>query len=69
VEERKVHVHSLILKMASPVFKTMLSGNFKERDATEIVLPDKDVAHFILLLRQIYPQYSDEIDCKYHDFW
>ena len=41
VEERKLHVHKSILAISSPVFETMMSSNFKEKNAREIPLPGK----------------------------
>lgn len=39
------------LMEASPVFKTMFTVNFKEKDAKQIELPDKDPTTFALFLR------------------
>jgi hypothetical protein len=50
--------------MASPVFEAMLSSDFKERNSTEIPLPGKKVDEIICLLRQIYPQFREEITCE-----
>ena len=55
VEERKLHVHKAILAISSPVFETMLSSNFKEKNAKEIPLPGKKVEEIEDLLRAIYP--------------
>jgi len=55
VEERKLHVHKAILAISSPVFETMMSSNFKEKDAKEIPLPGKKVEEMEDLLRAIYP--------------
>ena len=55
VEDRKFHVHRAVLIICSPVFETMLSGNFKEKHAREIPLPDKKADEFEQLLQGIYP--------------
>ena len=55
VEERKLHVHRAILAISSPVFETMMSSNFKEKNAKEIPLPGKKVEEIEDLLRAIYP--------------
>ena len=55
VEERKLHVHKAILAISSPVFETMMSSNFKEKNAKEIPLPGKKVEEIEDLLRAIYP--------------
>ena len=59
VEGKKLHVHKAILVISSPVFETMLSSNFKEKNAKEIPLPGKKVEEIEGLLRAIYP------NCKY----
>ncbi|XP_031565247.1 speckle-type POZ protein-like [Actinia tenebrosa] len=64
VEDQKLHVHRSILKMTSPVFKAMLSSNFKGKDANEITLPGKKVNEFVDFLRQIYPLLDGEITLK-----
>ena len=64
VENQNLHVHSIILKMASPVFKAMLSGEFKEKNQQEISLPGKKADQFVDFLRQIYPQFDYPITCK-----
>lgn len=64
VEEQKLHVHRLILSMASPVFKAMLSGDFKEKAAAEIPLPGKKADEMTDLLRQIYLQHQGDITSR-----
>lgn len=59
VEGRKLYVHKAILAIASPVFETMLSSNFKEKNAKEIPLPGKKVQEIADMLRAIYP------DCEH----
>lgn len=55
VEERNLHVHKAILAISSPVFETMMSSNFKEKNAKEIPLPGKKVEEIEDMLRAIYP--------------
>jgi hypothetical protein len=64
VENQRLHVHSFILKMASPVFKAMLSSDFKEKDANKLTLPEKNSKEFIDVLRLIYPQIQGKITCE-----
>lgn len=42
----------------SPVFHTMLTANFKEKDAIQIHLPDKDPKAFALFLRHTLPGFE-----------
>lgn len=55
VEERKLHVHRSLLRVASPVFETMFSSNFKEKSALEIPLPGKKKIEIEQLLNWMYP--------------
>ncbi|XP_057309605.1 BTB and MATH domain-containing protein 38-like [Hydractinia symbiolongicarpus] len=55
VEDEKFHVHSMILGFASPVFKAMLSSNFKEGKEKVINLPGKNKRDIVTLLNIIYP--------------
>ncbi|CAG2230258.1 unnamed protein product [Mytilus edulis] len=45
----------------SPVFKTMFTADFKEKNALEIELPDKDLHHFLVFLRCTLDGYDDHI--------
>ena len=42
IEDEKLHVHRSILSICSPVFKTMLTSDFKEGATLEIHLPGKE---------------------------
>ena len=64
VENQRLHVHRFILKMASPVFKAMLSSDFKEKNENELSLPGKHANQIVDLLRQIYPQFGSTITCE-----
>lgn len=62
VEEKKFHVHRLMLSMCSPVFSRMFSADFKEKDADEITLPDKKAAEIREMLLVIYPVSCKQVD-------
>ena len=55
VEEQKFHVHRSTLSMWSPVFETMFTSEFKERNMNEIPLPGKKPSEIKELLLIIYP--------------
>ena len=55
VEDRKFHVHRALLKVASEVFETMFTSNFKEKSAPQIELPGKKASDIEQLLNFIYP--------------
>ncbi|KAL9954163.1 hypothetical protein ACROYT_G041664 [Oculina patagonica] len=61
VQGKKLHVHRAILAISSPVFETMLSSNFKEKNAKEIPLPGKKVGEIENLLQAIYPSCKNAI--------
>ncbi|XP_057309602.1 BTB and MATH domain-containing protein 38-like isoform X1 [Hydractinia symbiolongicarpus] len=67
VEDEKFYVHSMILSIASPVFKAMLSSNFKEGREKVIYLPEKNKTTILMLLDLIYPtsliKITDYSDC------
>lgn len=56
VENQKLHVAKVILIDASPVFRKMLTGEFKEKNMTELELPGKKYSSFELFLRCIFPR-------------
>ncbi|XP_063400506.1 BTB and MATH domain-containing protein 38-like isoform X2 [Mytilus trossulus] len=58
VNNENLYVNRDQLMEESPVFRTMLTGNFKEKDAREIELPDKDPATFALFLRHTLPGFD-----------
>ena len=58
VEGRKFHVHRSTLSMWSPVFETMFTSEFKERNMNEIPLPGKKGSEIKELLLIIYPTLS-----------
>ena len=55
VEDRKFHVHRALLTVASEVFETMFTSNFKEKSAPQIELPGKKASDIEQLLNFIYP--------------
>lgn len=55
VESQHLHVHKEVLAAWSPVFKSMFTRDFKEKEQKEIELPDKKVDEFIELLHCMYP--------------
>ena len=61
VENKRFHVHRSILSMCSPVFDRMLSSDFKEKNASEIPLPEKKAEEIEELLRAIYPYVEHRI--------
>ncbi|CAH3035127.1 unnamed protein product, partial [Pocillopora meandrina] len=61
VENEIFHVHRQILSIHSPVFKAMLSTQFKEAEAKEIPLPEKKADEVLNFLKQLYMKDRDEI--------
>ncbi|VDI33542.1 Hypothetical predicted protein [Mytilus galloprovincialis] len=61
VEGEKIFTHRAELAKKSPVFNSMFSSNFKERDKFEIELPGKTMRHFLMFLRCTLDGYRDDI--------
>lgn len=55
VEEHELHLHSQILSDGSPVFKTMLDGNFVEGIRKRVELKNKKARYVIEFLEFFYP--------------
>jgi len=55
IEDQCLYVHKEVLAAWSPVFRSMFTRNFKEKEQREIELPDKKVDEFIELLHCMYP--------------
>ena len=55
VEGEKLHVHRAVLALCSPVFETMLTSEFQEKEKKEISLPGKKANEVKELLQVIYP--------------
>lgn len=68
VNGEKLFISKAELMEKSPVFKTMLTADFKEKNATEIELPNKDLYIFLLFLRCTLDGYEDEINGKFYGF-
>jgi len=58
VEGQKFHVHRFTLAMWSPVFETMFTSEFKEKNSCEIPLTGKKASEIKELLLIIYPTVS-----------
>lgn len=56
VEGRELHVAKVVLIDASPVFRKMLTGEFKEKTMSELELPGKEYSRFVPFLRCIFPR-------------
>ena len=54
VEEQKLHVHRSTLAIWSPVFDTMFTSDFKEKNSVEIPLPGKKANEIKVLLQIMY---------------
>ncbi|KAK3699107.1 hypothetical protein QZH41_008903, partial [Actinostola sp. cb2023] len=61
IEGQNLHVHRVILEMASPVFQTMFSQRAEDAQGNEISFPGKKVVEFVDFLRHIYPQFSSKL--------
>ncbi|XP_071131451.1 BTB and MATH domain-containing protein 36-like [Mytilus edulis] len=62
VEGEKIFTHRAELMKKSPVFNSMFSSNFKEKDKFEIELPGKNLHHFLMFLRCTLDGYGDYIE-------
>ena len=54
VEGQKLHVHRSTMAIWSPVFDTMFTSDFKEKNSAEIPLPGKKANEIKLLLQIMY---------------
>ena len=54
VQGKKVYANKMVLSMASPVMKTMFESNFREKDAKEIKLPEKEFKHILNLMKIVH---------------
>ena len=55
VEGESLYVHREVLAAWSPVFRSMFTRDFKEKDQKEVELPGKKVDDFVELLHCMYP--------------
>lgn len=65
VEGEKIFTHRAELMKKSPVFNSMFSSNFMEKDKFEIELPGKNMHHFLMFLRCTLDGYGDDIEGNY----
>ena len=54
VEGQQIHASKAVLALASPVFSTMLSAEFKEKNALEIPLPGKNIDSFVNFMKVVH---------------
>jgi len=64
VENEVVDVHSLILVMVSPVFRTMLAADMSEKESKQIVLPDKSANEFRTFWDILQPLTATKVTTK-----
>ncbi|VDI13109.1 Hypothetical predicted protein [Mytilus galloprovincialis] len=62
VEGEKIFTHRAELIKKSPVFNSMFSSNFTEKDKFEIELPGKNLHNFLIFLRCTLDGYGDNIE-------
>lgn len=55
VEDKPIHAHKTVLSLASPVWKAMFSGDFKEKRVDFVDLPGKVHGDVVELLEFVYP--------------
>lgn len=60
VEEQRFHVHRSTLAIWSPVFETMFTADFKEKNSDEISLPGKKANEIKELLQIMYDTSLDK---------
>ena len=54
VEDKELHVHTQTLSLASPVFKAMFSGSFKEAETKRVTLEGKSYDSIEHMLKLVY---------------
>ena len=64
VEGRAIYVNKAVLAIVSPVFETMFTANFKEKNTDEIEMPDKSYDSFVNFLECVYPGNTKQITGK-----
>ncbi|CAG2251567.1 unnamed protein product [Mytilus edulis] len=62
VDGKRLYINRNELMEKSPVFKKMLTADFKERNALKIELPKKDLHHFLMFLRCTLDGHDDQIN-------
>ncbi len=68
VEGQRLHISRVVLSLASPVFEKMFFSEFKEKDCSEIPLPDKKYDDMVVFLTCLYPSTCtaiswENVDC------
>ena len=53
-----MYANKMILAMSSPVIKTMFESDFKEKNDSEIKLPEKKLSTFFALMQAVHPPYK-----------
>ena len=59
VEDKPVHANKMVISMWSPVFAAMFRSNFKEKDAQEVKLPDKNYEDVLEMMAVLHPPNKD----------
>ena len=66
VEGKKIPINKWFLCLASPVFKTMFTTDFKEKNAKEVTLEGKMYSSFTLFLQYLRPGNPNLFTGKYN---
>ena len=61
VEDKHIGVCGKVLSVASPVFKSMIEGDFKEGKEKIINLPGKKYSEIVVFLECIYPDTLQQV--------
>lgn len=64
VEGKAIYVNKAVLALISPVFETMFTANFKEKETDELELPGKSYDSFVNFLQCVYPGSSKQITAE-----
>ncbi|XP_066920286.1 uncharacterized protein [Clytia hemisphaerica] len=64
VEEKELHVHSMILSLASPYFDKMFNGSFKESQTKRVTLEGKSYESVEQMITIIYPNMDSKFEFK-----
>ena len=60
-----MYANKMILSMSSPVIKAMFESDFKEKNETEIKLPEKKLNTFLELMQAVHPKLSTMVIFSY----
>lgn len=55
VDDKKLHFNKGVLCVCSPVFISMFTGEFREKNAREIALPGKKYSDIVTFFRHMHP--------------